>query len=68
MSQSLSLVSERTCRDDPVNSFTKTDLHEHLQSKGIKQVVLTGYMAHGGYSSPPFYCFPVSPLSRTLFG
>ncbi|KAM0787819.1 hypothetical protein ACM66B_003873 [Microbotryomycetes sp. NB124-2] len=28
------------------SSFTGTDLHDTLQSQGIKQIVLTGYMAH----------------------
>lgn len=35
----------------PLSSFTGTDFHEYLQSKGIKQVVLTGYMAHGEKNS-----------------
>lgn len=29
------------------SSFTGTDLQETLQKHNIKQVVLTGYMAHG---------------------
>ncbi|UZJ52414.1 hypothetical protein CBS101457_001734 [Exobasidium rhododendri] len=37
---------EKAIVKEAPSCFTGTDFHEYLQSKGIKQVVLTGYMAH----------------------
>jgi len=37
---------ETVIKKQAPSSFTNTNLHEKLEEKGIKQVVLTGYMAH----------------------